>query len=269
MSLAREIGEFLMATRLSRYFRIRRDGYVMRFHPTNISLRLWQNAFRGRYAYGDDEKFIRSLLRPGEVVFDVGANVGMVTLAAAAEVGEVGQVYSFEPHPKVCSYLKSNVEMNSFGQVKVFNLALGEKSGKLHFTDMKQDDRNRINSDGDGEGVEVEVKTLDEVSAGVDEISLLKVDVEGYEKFVFKGAAETLRKSRVVYYECYEKNFNNFGCRGDEVHDIVSSAGFELFTLEDGKLTGLTMSTGGDKVENIVAVKDRGELAARTGIEIE
>ncbi len=267
MSLAREIGEFLMATRLSRYFKIRRDGYVMRFHPTNISLRLWQNSLRGRYAYGDDEKFIRSLLRPGEVVFDVGANVGMVTLAAGAAVGEQGAVYSFEPHPEVCSYLKSNAEMNGFGQVKVFNLALGDKPGKVYFTNMKQDDRNRINCDG--EGVEVEVKTLDEVSEGVDEISLLKVDVEGYEKFVFKGAAETLRKSRVVYYECYEKNFNNFGYSGGEVHEIVRSAGFELFTLEDGKLTGLTMGTGGDKVENIVAIKDRTEFLSRTGISIE
>ena len=119
MSLAREIGKALIALNISRFFKIERNGYKVRFYPTSMSMYLWEAKLRNRTVYEDDEAVFRSFLRSGDIVFDVGANIGILSLAACTIVGQNGHVYSFEAHPKTSQYLKGNVELNNFIKFKL------------------------------------------------------------------------------------------------------------------------------------------------------
>src|SRR5262249_17858089 len=140
-------------------------------------------------------------LRSGDVVVDVGANVGLYTLTGAVGVGPKGKVYAIEPNPRIAGYLAGNVELNGCNQVTIFNLAVGESDGTLALTDTGQDDQNRI-VDG-ARGAPVRVVRLDSLPIRDAEIALLKVDVEGYEKFVLDGASGLLPRVQCAFVETW------------------------------------------------------------------
>ena len=129
MSLAREIGEALMFLRISHFFSIDRGDFKVRFYPTNISLRLWVSKLRKITVFKIDEDFLRNYLKPGDVVVDIGANIGFHTMISSLTVGKNGKVYSVEAHPKTYKALCGNIKFNGLDNVKTYNLAAGEKQG--------------------------------------------------------------------------------------------------------------------------------------------
>jgi FkbM family methyltransferase len=266
MSLAREIGEALMFLRVSRFFSVDRGDFKIRFYPTNVSLRLWVTKLRGLTIYETDENFLRSFLKPGDVVVDVGANIGFHTLISSVIIGEQGRIYSIEAHPRIYKALCGNIEFNRFNNVKTYNLAIGEKLGYITFSDKKQDDRNAVVSDG--EGVKVEMTRLDSLGIVESSIALLKVDVEGYEKFVFEGADQLLENVRCICYESVEDHFQEFGYSCTELNDILREKGFDLFRFADNGLLRIGESYISESAENIIAVRDIDDFRKRTGFEV-
>src|SRR5271166_1488898 len=75
--------------------------------------------------------FIENFLHPGMAFVDIGANIGWYSIIAAKIVGLSGLVYSFEPRPNTCNYLRRSISENRFSQVNVFQLALSDASGSL------------------------------------------------------------------------------------------------------------------------------------------
>src|SRR5262249_18542532 len=157
------------------------DLYRLRFFPTALSCAMWTDPGARRA----DEAFFRRVLRPGDTVVDVGANVGTLTLTAAALVGPEGRVWAIEPHPRPLRYLCANVALNGFANVRTVHAAAGESDGLLRLTDSRLDDQNRVSADGPG--VSVPVRRLDDV-VPEGPVRLLKIDVEGFELFVLRGA---------------------------------------------------------------------------------
>jgi len=146
------------------------------------------------------EDTLVSLIHEGDVVMDIGANIGYFTAVMATQVGGNGHVYSFEPVPGTFHHLLVTCECNSFHQVNAKNIALGRSSGKVM---MRCDPavagwaslHNHVTG-GQGTLVEVEMQKLDEL-LGNGEIlapSLIKIDVEGHEYDVLAGAQELLRR---------------------------------------------------------------------------
>jgi FkbM family methyltransferase len=265
MSLAREIGEALMFLRVSHFFSVDRGDFKIRFYPTNISLRLWVSKLRGLRIYETDENFLRSYLRPGDVVIDVGANIGFHTLISSVTVGEQGRVYSIEAHPKTYKALCGNVKFNGFSNVRTYNLAAGEKQGHITFSDKKQDDRNSVVSDS--VGIKVEMKPLDSVDVSTSSIALLKVDVEGYEKFVFEGGEQLLENTLCICYESAEDHFHEFGYNCQELNDILRAKGFNLFRFSNDRLLSIDKSYISENPENIIAVRNINDFNKRMGYE--
>lgn len=187
------ISRLLMTTSWSKHLSVQRDGYTLGFFPTSLSAAMWAD----RTFRADEERFVRSLLQPGDVVIDVGANIGNIALASAVAVGTNGRVLAIEPHPRVFGYLMANIARNEAHQIEAVQCALGDGEGTVQFSNLRSDDQNAISSDGD---IEVHLMRLDDI-APVGKIALLKVDVEGHEYFVFKGAEDTLRRTEVVYFE--------------------------------------------------------------------
>jgi len=266
MSFVREIGEALMFLRVSQFFSIDKGDFKIRFYPTNISLRLWVSKLRGITIYQTDENFLRSYLKPGDVVVDVGANIGFHTLVSSVSTGQKGSVYSIEAHPKTYNALCGNVKFNGFSNVKTYNLAIGERQGHITFSDKRQDDRNSVISNG--EGVKVEMTRLDNLDIAESSIALLKVDVEGYEKFVFEGAGRLLEKVRCICYESAEDHFQEFGYKCTELNGMLRAKGFELFRFADNGLLRIGETYTSEKPENIVAVRDVEDFMDRTDFEV-
>jgi FkbM family methyltransferase len=247
---------------------IQKRGFRMRFYPTNATAQQWVDPYHLRdkeHGYRE-ETFFRHYLRQGDVVVDVGANVGITTLAAFSAVGPSGRVYAFEPHPRIYRFLVGNIELNDAQNVVTAqNLALGEHDGTAFLTDRRADDQNTVAAD---RGIAVPMSTLDAAVASVPSISLLKIDVEGYEKFVLLGAARTLERVECVYFESFDPNLAQHGYPVDEVVELLMARGFEVRRLDRDSTTTMPATSGErpygpDAPEDLVAVRDVDRLERR------
>lgn len=248
----------LMATGACRLFTIEQQGFVVRFHPANLSSQLWIDP------HGRDEalSFFRDYLKPGDRVIDVGANIGDTVLAASVQVGPSGHVVGIEPHPRTFRFLQENIALNGVRNVELINVAAGSAPGTALFSDDRRDDMNRI----DGGSLQVPVKRLDDLIGSAGPVALLKVDVEGYEKRVFEGGVGVLKRTRCVHFEVSTLHFPRFGYTTRDLLTLLCDAGFSLFRLgAPRQFTPITVDFETEPFENLAALRDADEFARRTG----
>lgn len=255
------LSRLLWHTGLGRSLIIRQAKYKIFFFPTALSATLWLNP-EDRHL---DDAFLSTYLQKGDVVIDVGANIGTYSLQAASIVGETGSVHSFEAHPVIAAYLKKNVALNCRQNITIYNTALGNRSGRLSFTDKKSDDQNAIS--WDNASLRVRVKRLDDVldhaSNRIESISLLKIDVEGYERFVLEGALKILSKCRCVCFEAYEKNFQNYGYATSDIVRFLSEKGFVVVKPQKGEWRVVSDDYRASECENLYAIRDINDVRNR------
>jgi FkbM family methyltransferase len=146
-------------------------------------------AYLGLHEYAD-MAFVLHLLRPGDLFVDVGANVGSYTLLAASTGANC---VSFEPLPDTYRKLVRNIGMNGLmSRVDAVNAGVGSSSGELRFTADLDTDNHVVIDTYQGREERVTVTTLDE-KVGDRNVSLVKIDVEGFEAEVIRGARRLLR----------------------------------------------------------------------------
>jgi FkbM family methyltransferase len=175
------------------------DAWARIRNGTRIRVRL--SDFDGRSAYytGDADRKVTWLLGqivgPGDVVLDIGANIGLVTMTLSRLVGESGHVHSFEPNPTLQAYLDESLSCNKTANVTLHRFALGEVETTLELSVPKGHtgmgslvERGILHEGADSIGVPV--RPLSDVlkEIGVGRIRLVKIDVEGFEAQVIKGA---------------------------------------------------------------------------------
>jgi len=185
------------------------DGHRIRLVRVEESYLAFQLFWKGAEFYEPETmRLIRHLLRSAGLFVDVGANIGFYTLMAAVRRNDL-DVVAFEPAPKLYSRLRDNVAANDFGSVTCSRLALSDKDGcaQLHFSgsDMTAslnrgfvEDR-MVSTVGDGPSpVIVQCTTLDQYLVGreVSQPMVMKIDVEGHEAAVLRGASETIARHR-------------------------------------------------------------------------
>jgi len=248
----------LMRSGLCRLLTIKQEGFRLRFYPSSLSADLWI-APRSRQR---DGQFFRRYLRPGEIMIDVGANIGTLSIVGALAVGPQGRVFAVEAHPRTAEFLRGNVVLNGLTNVEVLLCALGTRTGKARLTDRRSDDQNRMSAN---EGVEVPLRRLDDVRLPPSDISLLKIDVEGYEKLVLEGAARVLERTQCVYFESWEQHFSNFGYSTSDVLALLASSGFTcLKRRDDESLRIVSADYRSSRCENLLAVRSVPQLCERT-----
>jgi len=258
------IGRVLMATGLSPLVRLPQDGFRLRFYTSSIPLGLW---LAPRNHVNHVERFFRCYLKPGDTVVDVGANIGLYTMIAATCVGPAGRVYAIEPSPQTAEYLRGNVALNRSTNVTVHNVALGETAGSIRLSNESQDDQNRVVDSGDGH--EVALVRLDQLPIDDAEIALLKIDVEGYEKFVPDGASGLLPRVQCIFIETWELHFEKYGYSCGDVHERLRGNGFRLFRIVADQLMPVEPGYISMRCEDVIAVRDAADFSRRTGYRVQ
>lgn len=181
----------------------------------NIGDRLGCDLYYGIFNEQADCELFMALIAPGDVVIDVGANIGVYSLISALMVGKQGQVISFEPDTRSYQMLKCNVEQNKVdGPLYLSHFCLGDYNGITSFFEAAEPclsgtlatGRNLVKNVSD-----VPIKTLDTVLSelNVPRVSLIKIDVEGSEYKVINGAMGILEKSdAILLIEISPKNLH-------------------------------------------------------------
>jgi len=251
----------LRRLRISALFKIYVDEIKLLFHPAAISINLWEDSTK----YKVDMDFFRKVLHEGDVCIDAGSNVGLLTLVASKLVGTKGIVYSVEAHPRTYKYLKENIELNDANNVRAYNTALGAATGTLMFSDTASDDMNHVLlTEG---GFSVSVTTLDILTEDLAEINLLKLDVEGYELEVLKGANRTLSITQCIYFESFDTQFKRYSYSAKDLIKMLAINGFIICypPREHNVIKLVSENHCSPVVENLLAVRDIGRFFQRTG----
>ncbi|MHB8510527.1 MAG: FkbM family methyltransferase [Candidatus Dormibacteria bacterium] len=209
---------------------------------------------RGMYydAYETHElNFMTSVLRPGDVVIDIGANIGLFTLVAAQAVGSNGTVHAFEPVPGNCERLEENVQLNGFTNVRVNRSAVSDRAGTVALAidaDMARTSGESTSSFFTVTQLADPVRKVTARAETIDAyasrelanrgIRLVKIDVEGSEPAVLAGMSEVLKAHRVDVL-MLEVSLYGLHRSGSRIYDEVEplrSAGYELYRLGVGGL---------------------------------
>lgn len=148
---------------------------------------------------------VARLLDPGELAIDVGANIGYMTCLMATRVGRAGRVIAYEPHPDLHPVLTSNAERASrWCEVEVVQAALSERAGEGQLVVGSAFERNMgtasLAPEGagpTGSGPRVAVERLDDRLTAGEHAGLVKIDVEGHELSVLRGARRALSQRRI------------------------------------------------------------------------
>lgn len=155
----------------------------------------------GEYSEGE-AAFLAKLLAPGDVVVEVGANIGAHTIGLAKTVGAEGTVVAIEPHPSHFQLLSANIALNSLDNVQAFNLAAGANQGSINLPEVdftRPGNLGIIELSLDATGEEVMMATLDDLLK-LDKCKLIKIDVEGMEREVVLGAKAIIERCQPAIY---------------------------------------------------------------------
>lgn len=198
------------------------DGADTRLTPWARSQGVWE---------ADVMKLLAATLRPGGVFVDVGANVGFHTVLAAQLVGPAGKVFAVEPAPWTLQLLRANV-WRSATAVTVLPFAASDAAGTVRLAhEAGHRSGAHLVAGGDGGGTAVDAAPLDELLPEI-VVDVLKVDVEGAEPLVLRGARALLERSPglLVVVEFRDQTHLS-GETPAEVLAFYESLGFELRLL--------------------------------------
>ncbi|MCG5217060.1 FkbM family methyltransferase [Streptosporangium sp. KLBMP 9127] len=158
-------------------------------------------------------------------IVDVGANIGVYACTGAAHLPADGTLIAFEPVPENLGYLRRNVERNGqAGRVTVEPQAVGESPGELtlHLSGEQSGKHSAAaaNVGTPASTVTVPMTSIDDYLDGRTP-DIIKIDVEGYEGFVLRGAAETLKSGPTLLFELHPELQANCGSPASELLDLV------------------------------------------------
>jgi FkbM family methyltransferase len=177
------------------------------------------------------ERTITGALKPGMTAIDIGANFGYHTFRMAKAVGSEGKVIAIEPTDWAFDKLERNRELNSFTNIETVKAGLGDRDQgptEVRFTSSYRLDGTDLSTNE-----VVTVDTLDTVLArsGVDRVDFIKMDVDGFEGKVIRGARQTLARHRpILFFELTPAAMRDNGDDPVELLATLTGLGYRLNT---------------------------------------
>lgn len=185
------------------------------------------NIYVGLMEY-EDMSFLLHYIQKDDLFYDIGANVGVYTILASQV--KKAKTISIEPLPLTYEKLLDNIQINRLTNVVSKNIGLSFEQSKLYFTTNK-DTMNSVALDSDINKQEINVDTLDNLSMKYGIPKMIKIDVEGYETNVLKGAIDVLEDDalEVVILELNGSG-KKFGFNDDDIHRNLFNFGFKPYS---------------------------------------
>jgi FkbM family methyltransferase len=181
--------------------------------------------------FEDEIKFVRDLLRPGQVAIDIGANYGVYALTMANAVGVDGRVFAFEPVAKTAGYLKQSLDANNFKQAELLQLAISVAPGTGRISTQPKAELNALVEGSKLESSEeVRLDSLDNFFSCRTDVDFLKIDAEGHEQMILDGGRDFFgQNSPLVLYEVKENSGLHL-----ELVESFNSLGYDSYRLLPG-----------------------------------
>lgn len=217
--------------------------FPLRFIPRDLALPILQGPLRGQWWYAgssnhgcwlgsyefEKQRLLARMLAPGQVMFDLGANVGFYTLLAARRVGPGGRVVAFEPLEGNVAYLRRHLRRNAVANVEVIQAAVADRPGTARFAPHRSNAMGRLSDSGD---LEVPVVSLDALfeAGSLPRPDVLKIDIEGAELRALRGAERLLRTARpCILLATHGPELRQACC------DLLRGLGYVVTTLDDSE----------------------------------
>jgi len=178
--------------------------------------------------------------KTANVILDIGANIGWTALRFASK-NPKATIIAFEPHPITFKRAQNNFGRNNFSNITCLNIGLGERASTLKIYELMDNNSgmNRIVLEElDRPFKEVKIERLDDVleNRNIHHVDMIKMDVEGFEGFVLKGASKILTNSNAkILMETDDAFLKNNGNSARELIDILKGYGYQTFYRSDKK----------------------------------
>ncbi len=176
----------------------------------------------------------RSFMKPGGIFYDIGANVGYMSIEMAQCVGSTLKVYSFEAQQKLAENIAKSASLNDFQTIKVFSCALADGNGEVEFVTEKHSIHGHLNKSDDlnPNAVKVSAYSIDYLVAEsiIEPPDVIKIDVEGAEHKVLLGMCEVIKKHKpVIVFEISGDTYD-FNSTPKLIVDYLSElAGYKFY----------------------------------------
>jgi len=192
-----------------------------------------------------DTLAVERLIKLGDKVVDVGAAIGYFTLIFARSVGENGMVFAFEPKTDRYEILLKNIQVNNYSNVKTEKKAIMQNSKKISFF-SREDGMAGLRYKGDIESIQQELvddkhKIPEQVTTielddylkkldVIEDISFIKIDVDGPELLVLQGSKLLLRNKNLKIFIEWDKTLSKeSGCKPSDMIDLLTENNFRMF----------------------------------------
>ena len=229
-----------LIARLARFWVRNRDIKIIKGEGAGLRFNTGQAS--PAFAFGTNEQPVQAALaqhvKSGDVVYDIGANVGFFSVIAARLVGEQGAVYAFEPLPANAAQLRHNIDLNGFEQVHIFEYAVSNQSGQgelLIAANVGGSALSTADPPPDQTGImPVEVVAIDDLIPAqvLRPPSAVKIDVEGAELDVLQGMRHTIEAHRpVIIYEVDAATQEYLQEKQSAIYDFLTETGYNLSEL--------------------------------------
>jgi FkbM family methyltransferase len=175
-------------------------------------------------------------VKEGDVIWDVGAFIGLFSVFASKAVGDKGKVYAFEPEEATAKKLDANCKLNKLNNITIVNYALSntDKAGKLYPANEGQNAIHSLQPHAgvSQDGVEINLKRGDSLVADkvLERPNVIKLDVEGAELQSLQGMTEILKDPgcHFIFLELHHRDLPRFDANEDEVYKIFQESGFKI-----------------------------------------
>lgn len=191
------------------------------------------------------EEFYSDLLRSGDICIDVGAHVGRHTFPLARCVGLGGRVFAFEPIPTIAAQLRAKIEASPglSSLVELHQCALADTIGETDFVLVHEAPGysglrpRHYDAPVTTEVIRVDVKRLDDLINGISPVRFIKIDCEGAELRVLRGATKLLARDRpIVSFECGNASLESYDYDAGDIFDFLDARGYEIQSIRKERL---------------------------------
>ena len=185
-----------------------------------------------------ETQFFEDNVKPGDIIVDIGANIGYYTLYFAKKVTNQGHVYAFEPDPVNFELLNKNIEINKYKNITAINKAVSNTNEiiKLYICNENRGDHRTYDSHEGRDFVEINAAHLDDYFSDSErQIDLIKMDIQGAEFKAVQGMAGILKKSRNVklVIEFWPYGLALAGADAKDLYSLLEELGFSIFEISE------------------------------------